>query len=233
MKLQNNPSAAAIVLLGLAHAALVLAQDQAALQARVEAVKGSFAESQARLRGYQWIETTIIAVRGEEKSSQQKSCYYGADGALQKVTVDQTAAQTPRGLRGRIAEAKKEEMTDYMQQAVATIQQYVPPDSGRIQAAAAAGKVSIHMTVPGQQARLEFRDYLKPGDSLALDLELTANRILGARIATYVEGPEDPVTLEVSFDLLQDGTIYARQTTLDAPAQELQVTSQNTGYRPL
>jgi hypothetical protein len=40
----------------------------------------------------------VISLKGEEKSRQQKQCYYGADGALQKVTM--SATPPPQEKRG-------------------------------------------------------------------------------------------------------------------------------------
>ena len=50
---------------------------------RVAAIKTSFAQSQAKLREYEWIETTVVSLKGEEKSRTQKRCYYGAEGQVQ------------------------------------------------------------------------------------------------------------------------------------------------------
>src|SRR6478735_9696646 len=58
---------------------------------RVAALKQSLAENQARLRGYEWMETTIISLKGEEKARTQKRCYYGADGKIQKVPIGSPA----------------------------------------------------------------------------------------------------------------------------------------------
>ncbi len=46
-----------------------------------------FAEGSKKLAQYQWIETTVISLKGEEKSRKQNQCYYGADGKVQKVPV--------------------------------------------------------------------------------------------------------------------------------------------------
>ena len=46
--------------------------------------------SQEQLRDYQWIETTTVAVNGEQQSQVQKRCYYGVDGKLEKVIENQT-----------------------------------------------------------------------------------------------------------------------------------------------
>ena len=87
----------------------ILRSQSPEIQQRVAALKQSVAKDQKNIRQYEWIETTVISLKGEEKSQQQKRCYYGADGALQKVTVD--ASPPPankRGLRGRIIANKRQ-----------------------------------------------------------------------------------------------------------------------------
>jgi hypothetical protein len=219
--------------LGLIVAEAGLAQDPSP-QEQVAAVKTSLAASQAVLRQHEWIETTIVRLKGEEKARIQNRCYYGADGQLQKVQVSAPAPQKKkRGLRGAIAESKKEELTDYMKAAVALVKEYAPPDPARIQAAKDAGKVSLR-PIPGPDKRLwlSFADYLKPGDSLALDMNLTSSQLRGARVSSYLDTPSENVTLRVTFATFLDGTTsYAKDIVLDAPSKNLQVQVENSGYR--
>ena len=56
-------------------------------QQRVGMLKQWLQASQAQLRHYEWIETTVVSVKGEEKSRQQNRCYHGAEGKVQKVPV--------------------------------------------------------------------------------------------------------------------------------------------------
>jgi hypothetical protein len=200
------------------------------VEQRVAALKQSLVESQISLRQYQWIETTVVSFKGEEKSRKQNRCYYGADGVLQKVPVYEPEPEHKRGLRGRIAEHKKEELTEYMQQAVDLVKSYVPPTPDRIQAVKDAGEVSLDLIEPGKRIRLNFHDYLKPGDTLSAEVDVVNNRLLGLNVATYLEDPQDSVDLNVSFGALADGTTYPQQVTLDAPAKEVQVTVENSGY---
>jgi hypothetical protein len=51
----------------------------------VTAIKQSLEDSKVALHQYEWVETTIISVKGEEKSRTQQRCYYGADGKIQKI----------------------------------------------------------------------------------------------------------------------------------------------------
>jgi hypothetical protein len=202
-------------------------------QQRVAMLKQWLQASQAQIRGYEWIETTVIAKGGEEKSRKQNSCYYGVDGALQKVPLasDAEADSGPRGpLRKRIAASKKEEVTDYMQSAAALIHEYVPPDANRIQQAVNSGTFSVSPSAG--RARLTFKSYLKPNDELNVDVELPTNRLIGLSVASYLEDAKDAVHLDVEMGLLPDGTIFAHRSTLAAPAKDITVVIENTGHRP-
>ena len=69
------------------------------LEQRIAALKKSMAQSQAQLRKYEWVETTIISHKGEVKSQKEQRCYYGADGTLQKLPVGDP--QPPEEAGGR------------------------------------------------------------------------------------------------------------------------------------
>lgn len=201
---------------------------------RIAALKAALETSKASLKQYEWIETTVVSLNGEEKSRKQERCFYGADGGLTKVELNETPeAAKKRGLRGRIAERKKEEMTDSMKKAVALVKTYVPPNPALIQAAKDAGKVSIEVLEPGKRARLNFKDYEKAGDTLGVEVDLITNRPLGLKVATYLDTPKDIVTLDVRMGQLNDGTVYASDSTLDIKSKNLTVAVQNSGYRKM
>ena len=216
---------------GFAQPFTAAAQTQSVAE-RVAALKASLAASQIILKQYEWIETTAISLKGEEKSRKLNRCYYGADGGVQKILLTAPAPEKKRrGLRGRIAEKKTGELTDYMQQAVALVKSYVPPNPALIQASKDAGKVSLSLVEPGKRARLDFRDYHKPGDTLGVEVDLASNRLLGLTVKTYLEDAKDAVTLTARIGQLNDGTTYPDAITLDAPAKKLKVNVDNSGYR--
>src|SRR6188768_3500246 len=68
-----------------------LRQAAPALADRVTALKQSLQDSQLAIRKYEWVETTSISLKGEEKSRKQQRCYYGADGKLQKIAMGPAA----------------------------------------------------------------------------------------------------------------------------------------------
>jgi hypothetical protein len=224
-----TPPAAALLAVGSFSRAQA---QQPAIPERVAALKATMASSQASLRQYEWIETTVVSLNGEEKSRKQARCFYGADGGLTKVDLNDSPEAAPkRGLRGRIAERKKEELTDSMKKAVALVKTYVPPDPAKIQAAKDASKVSIDVLEPGKRARLNFKDYEKAGDNLGVEVDLANNRPLGVNVTTYLDTAKDAVTLDVKMGQLPDGTVYAADSTLNVKSQKLTVAVQNSGYR--
>ena len=233
MKSISKTTTPATLLLALISLALVppsLAQQPSTAE-RVAALKASLAFGQAILKQYEWVETTAVSPKGEEKSRQMERCYYSADGKIQKLLVTAPPPEEKkRGLRGKIAKKKKEEMTDYMKEAVGLVKMYMPPDQAKIQAAKDAGKVSV-TPLPGQRTRLTFADYIKTGDSLALDVDLAGNRPLEAKVATYLDSQKEPVTLDVRFSTLDNNATYAANILLEAKAKNLKVNVENSGYR--
>lgn len=237
---------ARVVLLALTAAATVLTASPRAqaggAQDQVAAVKQSLQQGLTRIRNYEWMETTIISLKGEEKARKQNRCYYGADGKVEKVPVEQPVqAQEQQGGRGgrrggrlkqQIIENKKDDMKEYMEKAAALIQQYVPPDPAKIQAAKDAQRVAT-ASQAGGKLRLTIADYLQPKDSLTIDVDPATSQLAGLGVHTYLERPEDAVTLAVQMNALADGALYAAQTTLEAKAKNITVVIQNTGHRPV
>ena len=241
----NRTASLAVIAVGILTSLPVtraLAQAPPTPDQMVSALKQNLAESQKRLRQYEWTETTAISLKGEEKSRKQQRVYYGADGKLTKLPLGEPAAPAApaaqgRGGRGgrvkeRVIENKKSDMQEYMEKAAALIQQYVPPNPAQIQKVKDAGKMQLHPQPEGKM-RVEFRDYVQPNDQLTIDMDAKAALLSALSVATYLEKPEDAVTLNVRFATLADGTSYTAQTTLDAKAKNIRVVIENSGHRPL
>ena len=202
----------------------------------VAAVKQSLQTSMAALRQYEWVETTVISVKGDEKARKQNSCRYGADGKVQKTPIggaDEGGGKKPRGIKGRVAKKKKAEMTESMQEAVGLIKQYVPPDPERIEAAKQAGKLSVTPPNDKGMVHVVIKDYLKEGDSVSIDLNAAQGLLSGMGISTYTNKEKNAVDLKVSMGTLTDGTIYPAKTQLDVAAENLSVVTENSGYQKI
>src|SRR5512147_474652 len=103
MKISMNHLACAVVVAGLttAWSAAGTAQTTPSPDQIVASLKQNLAESQKRLRQYEWIETTAISLKGEEKSRKQQRVYYGADGHLTKTPIGAAPAASPPQSSGR------------------------------------------------------------------------------------------------------------------------------------
>lgn len=233
MNLKKYVTLPSLIALFIASYGVVSAQtQQPSVSDRVAAIKTELATSQAVLKDYEWIETTVVSLKGDEKSRTQQRCYYGAEGGIQKVEVSETPEpEGKRGLRGRIAENKKEELTDYMKNTISLVKTYMPPDPVKIQLAKDAGKVTIEILEPGKRARLNFADYEKAGDRLGIEVDLEKDRLQGISVSTYVDDPKEHVLLDAQMGHLNDGTSYVSGVSLFASAKSINVTVQNSGYR--
>jgi hypothetical protein len=223
-----------LVALLLAGGAASVAQTPSlSIPERIAALKAGLAASQASLRQYQWIETTVVTLNGDEKSRKQQRCYYGADGTLQKEMLDASAPAAKKpGLRGMIIAKKTGELTAYMQSAVGLVKTYVPPNPAKIQAAKDAGNVTINSVVAGQTARINLHNYQKPGDNLAIDINIADNRIAALGVSSYLDTTTtDVVTMVAHMGQLPDGTVYTSDITLNAPTKNVIVTVQNSAYQ--
>jgi len=212
-------------------AALIVPQGLFAQQDKVAALKQSLSANEKLQKQYRWVETTVISLKGEEKSRIQKQCFYGPDGKVQKQQLTAPPQESaPGGMKGKIAAKKKEEITATMKQAVALVQSYVPPDPQRIQAVKTAGNLAMNSTGP-DSIRLDLRNYVKSGDTLSLGLDTARNAIQTVSVKSYLESEKDAITLEVTFARLREGLSYPGNIVLNVPGEKIQVVVQNSNYQ--
>ncbi len=209
------------------------AQAPASLQERLAAAKQSAAHNQQALRGYTWIEKTELSFKGEVKNTKLESCRYGPDGKVQKTLLsDPPAAEQKRGLRGRVIAKKKEEMKAELEAAAALVHSYAPPDPGLMQVVVNAGKASLAQQGPGAVA-LKFADYQKAGDALTLTFDTEVKALRQMAVATYMDDPSSPVTLQVQMAALPDASYYPGSVTLAIPASQIEVRITKSNYQKL
>jgi len=210
-------------------------QDTAAkeqLQAKIAEVKASLAANATALRQYTWQETTEISLKGDVKSKTQNACSYGPDGKVQKklVSAPPEKKDAPRGLKGKIVENKVDDIKDYMESTGNLIKLYVPPDPAKMQAAMAAGKGALTQPSAGK-AVLTFSDYSLPGDKFSLTFDTAGKKIVAVNVNTYLDKPDDKVSLAVAFTSLPEGPNYLSSSLLDVTAKKIQVKTTNSGYK--
>ena len=211
------------------------------LQQRVADLQESVAKNKQNLATYTWKETDTVKLKGEVKKVSNFQVRMGPDGKPQKTPLDappsqpqQQAGGGGRGgrLKEHVVEKKKEEFKDYAEDMKNLAAQYLPPDKDKIQAAVAAGKVSL--TPEGSDAvKIVFKDYVKQGDSMTLTLNKAAKQLAAVAINSWMDDPKDAMNLTVEFSKLPDGTNYMSSTTIDGVAKQLSVVVQNSNYTKL
>jgi hypothetical protein len=191
---------------------------QVELQGHVSLLKSSLVQSQEQLKKYRWTETTILLLKGEERSRKLYKCRYASDGSVQKIIVEASSDNI-------------EDLTNYVERVVGLVKMYVPPDALKIQALTTEGKASLASLEPGGRIRLRFQNYQIPGDQLSIDVDRTNSHLLSASVTTYLDDPKEVVSLVVQFDPLPDGTPYASKIEVTVQNKNLAIQITNSDYR--
>jgi len=203
------------------------------LQQKLAAAKQAAAQNQQALRSYTWLEKTELSVKGEVKATKVDSCHYGADGKVQKTpVVEPPPAEKKRGLKGKIATKKTGEMKEELQATAALIQQYVPPAPDKIQVVMNAGTASIGQAGP-ELVALNFPGYAKAGDALTITFDKAMTAVRQIDVKTWLDKPEDAVTLRVVMESLPDGISFPGSIVLSIPASSLEVRITKSNYQRL
>ena len=108
---------------------------------------------------------------------------------------------------------------------------FVPPDPGLMQVVMGAGKASLAQQGPGAVA-LKFPDYQKAGDALTLTFDTAVKAMRQISVATYLDDPSSPVTLQVQMASLPDAS-YPGSVTLAIPASQIEVRITKSNYQRL
>jgi len=222
--------------MGIALAACALlvvpigAQD---VQQKLAAAKEAAARNQQALRSYSWLEKTELRLKGDLKNTKVDMCKYGPDGKVQKTpVVEPEPPQKQRGLKGKIVAKKTGEMKEELEAAVDLVQQYVPPSPDLMQVVMNSGTASISQAGPGA-ASLKFPGYVKKGDALTLTFDSTVKALRQIAVDTWLDEPENAVTLKVTMQALPDGTSYPGSVLLSIPESKIDVKITKSNYQKI
>ena len=211
-------------------AARPAAQD---LQQKLAAAKQAAALNQQALRSYSWLEKTELSLKGEVKNTKVDMCRYGPDGKVQKTPVVEPAPpQKQRGLKGKIVAKKTGEMKEELEAAVALVQQYLPPSPDMMQVVMNAGTASISQAGPGR-ASLKFPGYAKANDALTLTFDTAVKALQQIAVQTWLDEPDNAVTLNVTMAALPDGTSHPGTVVLGIPKRHIEVRITKSNYQKL
>jgi len=76
-----------------------------------------------------------------------------------------------------------------------------------------------------------IKNYAKPGDSLAMTINQSTNRLVKVLARSYLTDPQDAVTIQAEFAELPDGTNHVATAEIDSVNRHLTVKLTNWSYQ--
>jgi hypothetical protein len=213
-----------VIALMLLNALVVQAQDPAQLKELFARLQQQNAQA---LRQYVWKSRNEVRKNGESKSTQVFLMQYDANGTLQKSQIGGTQASMPKGpFVGRIAQKKKEEMIELVNDLRGQVQAYsqLPPEKMQTFMASA----TIIAKADQGFVQIQGGNILQSGDSMSIWLDARTRKQRRLEITTYLES--QPVKAVIEFADLAAGPTYMARTVVDYPKESLQLITENFDY---
>ena len=181
------------------------------------------------LRQYTWKSRTEIQKGGETKNTQVNILRYGADGTLQKTLISSTQQKLPtRGIRGLIAQKKKEDFLEMLDSLGALARSYSELTSDEMQRFMAAAAVTPEIGPQQKLLRINGGNVLHPGDSMTLWVDAATRRL--RRVAVHTTLEKKQVKVVSDFEDLPAGPNYMARSVVDYPSEEVTVITENFEY---
>jgi hypothetical protein len=194
------------------------------------------AENGKKLKQYNYLQKTEVFFKGNLRTTKLARVHYDSvtGEKISEPMETQPAATEPQGGRRRVLgeikerkiEEKKDEMKEYVERLTGLMSQYLPPNSDRIKAAMSRALI---MPPADGVAKVTLPDYLKAGDKMSLTLDSTSKTLTQILVNSMLDS--DPVSFQVNFNKLPDGTNYPSLTSIDSPAKELRIQVSTSDYR--
>jgi hypothetical protein len=182
------------------------------------------------LRPYSWKSRTEIQKGGETKSVKLSLMRYGVDGVLQKTPVSSTPPpQIPtRGIRGLIAQKKKENFLETLDSLGALTKSYNELSTEALQRFMANATATSEIGSGQKLLRIKGRNVLQPGDSMTFWVDALTHNLRRIEIRTALD--EKPVRVDSDFQDLPKGPTYLARSVVEYPGEGLTVITENFDY---
>ena len=180
-------------------------------------------ENAQRTRDYSWTSRTEVKVEGEVKSIKTEIVRFTVDGELQKTTINESSAKSPRGIRGKVAKKKKKEMKNWMTDLGEVLQAYSLPTAGNLLDFLNKATVSPD----GAGRRLDATDVVQKGDRMSVWIGAN-HKMVKTEVTTQHDGSH--VKLMTDHDTTPDGLDYVARTTIVVPDKNVEMTVENFSY---
>jgi hypothetical protein len=184
------------------------------------------------LRQYTWKSRTEIRKGGETKNVQLALHRYDINGMLQKTTVSSTPQQQlpTRGIRGLIAQKKKEDFMETLEGLGALARSYAELSPDAMQRFMGTASVTPEMNSQQKLLRVSGGNILQPGDSMTVWLDAVSRKQRRVEIHTTLD--RKPVKIVSDFQDLPAGPSYMARSVVEYPSADLSLITENFDYQP-
>jgi hypothetical protein len=188
-------------------------------------------QNASQLRQYVWTSRTVLKLKDEVRKVRMESVHYGANGQLQKTTIETPPEQQPQGggPEKKVGAKKKEEFTQLLGSLARLAQSYANLTPGETQAFAQGATISSDQ-VAGT-ILLQGENVVVKGDSVIVRVDPSTLLLRQVDIDSFYQ--KNPVKLIIAFQMLSEGLNYPSQILLSYPKKEVDVIVQNSMYQRL
>lgn len=194
------------------------------------------AENSKKLKQYNYLQKTEVFLKDDLRTTKLSRVHFDSvtgEKISEPIETPAAATQPDTGrrrmlgqIKERKIEEKKDEMKEYIERLTGLMSQYLPPNADRIKAAMPHALI----TPPADGvAKVTFPDYLKSGDKMILSLDPSTKNLNQVLVNSSLD--DQPVSFQVNFNKLPDGTNYPSLTTINSPAKELRIQVSTSDYR--
>jgi hypothetical protein len=202
------------------------------MEEKLMVIKQAQQANRQKLAQYTWQETETISIKGNVKDTKVYQVQM-VNGQPQKNLLNDQKAQSG-GREGRVKERiidkETQEYEQYGQQIGALAKQYTTPDPERLMQAKQQGNVSLQIGGNGTVS-LVIKNYIKPGDSMTMTINEQIHSPVSVQVNSYLNDPNDAVTISAQFAQLPDGTNHVATTQIDGVSKHLGINEQNSNYQ--
>jgi hypothetical protein len=194
----------------------------------------NFAQAQQQnaqaLRQYTWKSRTELRKGGETRNVQLALMRYDSYGTLQKTPISSTPQQQlpTRGLRGLIAQKKKENFMETLDSLSALAKSYGELSPDTMQRFVATAIVTPEMGQQQKLFRISGSNLLQPGDSMIVWVDAVKRQQRRVEIQTTLD--RKPVRIVSDFRDLPMGPTYMANSVVDYPSEGLTLITENFDY---
>ena len=190
-------------------------------------VSSAAAANRAQLAGYVWTRTVQVFMEGTLKNTITSSLSIGPDGKVVVSAVSSVSPDPPptKGIRGKIAKGKIDDIKDYVEEAVKLSAGYLYMSKGKMVDYFDAANI----TQSGNTINVQGKSVNKPNDNATMNLNAGTLAFINQGFqSTLTNG--DAVDGKFNYKTFSNGLTAFDTGELDLPAKKMQLRISNTNY---